>query len=25
LRYQDAEVSLVKVGDDWLINDLTWK
>ncbi len=25
LRYQDAEVSLVKSGDDWLINDLAWK
>jgi hypothetical protein len=25
LRYQDAEVGLVKSGDDWLINDLTWK
>lgn len=24
LRYQDAEVSLVKSGDDWLINDLVW-
>ncbi len=24
LRYQDVEVSLVKTGDDWLINDLTW-
>lgn len=25
LRYQDAEVNLVKSGDNWLINDLTWK
>lgn len=25
LRYQDAEVSLVKVGEDWLVNDLNWK
>ena len=24
LRYQDAEVDLVKVGDDWLVNELTW-
>ncbi len=25
LRYQDAEVTVVKSGDDWLINALTWK
>lgn len=25
LRYQNAEVSLVKSGDDWLIDDLAWK
>lgn len=25
LRYQDADVSLVKAGEDWLVNDLTWK
>lgn len=25
LRYQDAQVELVKSGDNWLINDLTWK
>lgn len=25
LRYQDAEVSLVKSGDTWLVNALTWK
>lgn len=25
LRYQDAEVSLVKAGDNWLVNDLVWK
>lgn len=25
LRYQDAEVYLVKSGDDWLVNDLIWK
>ncbi|MFZ2681566.1 MAG: hypothetical protein WAZ14_00485 [Patescibacteria group bacterium] len=25
VRYQDAEVNLVKSGEDWLINGLTWK
>jgi hypothetical protein len=25
LRYQDVEVSLVKSGDEWLVNDLIWK
>lgn len=25
LRYQDVEVDLIKVGEDWLINDLNWK
>lgn len=25
LRYQDAQVDLVKSGDNWLVNDLTWK
>ncbi|MDQ5952318.1 MAG: hypothetical protein QG626_445 [Patescibacteria group bacterium] len=25
LRYQDAEVNLIKSGDSWLVNDLTWK
>ncbi len=25
LRYQVAEVSLVKVGDNWLVNELAWQ
>ncbi len=25
VRYQDVEISLVKSGDDWLVDDVTWK